>query len=95
MERQPLGKCCVVPRLTKEKAHKPRRRSHLSKTQSNGFIERSIQTIKRQVGALKLALENCIGRKSAADSCVILWLVEHAGNILGLFEVGSDGRSPC
>ena len=43
---------------------------------------------------VKLALENCIGRKLGADSCVIPWLIEHAGNILSLFEVGSDGRNP-
>ena len=43
---------------------------------------------------LKLALENCIGRKLGADSCVIPWLIEHTGKILSLFEVGSDGNNP-
>ena len=55
--------------------------SPVKDSQSNGFIERSIQTIEGQVRTLKLALENCIG-------------VEHAGNILSLFEVVSDGRHP-
>ena len=64
--------------------------SPVKDSQSNGFIERPIQTIERQVRTLELALENCIGRKLGADSCVIPWLIEHAGNILSLFEVGSD-----
>ena len=68
--------------------------SPVKDSQSNGFIERSIQTIEGQVRTLNLALEKCIGRKLSADSCVIPWLFEHAGNILSLFEVGSDGRIP-
>ena len=41
--------------------------SPVKDSQGNGFIERSIQTIEGQVRTLKLALENCIGRKLGAD----------------------------
>ena len=37
--------------------------SPVKDSQSNGSIERSIQTVERQARTLKLALENCIGRK--------------------------------
>ena len=62
-----MEKCCDMPRLTEQKAHRQWQESPVKSSQSNGFMERSIQTIEGQVRTLKLALENCVGVKLGQD----------------------------
>ena len=62
--------------------------SPVKDSQSNGFTERAIRVVEGQIRTLKLALEDRIGKKICAGACVMPWLVEHAGNMLTLFEVG-------
>ena len=61
---------------------------------SNGFVERAIQTVEGQIRSMKSALDRRLGIRVPNDWCVIPWLAEHAGNILTLFEVGKDGKTP-
>ena len=44
-------------------------------SQSNGFLERAIQTVEDQIRTLNLALEERLGKKISAGACVIPWLV--------------------
>ena len=68
--------------------------SPVGDSQSNGLVERTIQTVKGQVRTLKSALESHLGRKIPADWAVMTWLVEHAGNLIAIFSVGPDGKTP-
>ena len=67
--------------------------SPVGDSRSNGFIECAVERVEGQVRTMKLALEERIGIKIPADSCVLPWLVEHAGNLLTMFEVSDDGKN--
>ena len=68
--------------------------SPVADSRSNGFIERAIQTVEGQIRTMKCALDRRLGVKVPSDWCVIPWLAEHAGNLLTMFEVGQDGKTP-
>ena len=68
--------------------------SPFADSRSNGFVERAIQTVEGQIRAMKSALDRRLGIRVPNDWCVIPWSAEHAGNIVTLFEVGKDGKTP-
>ena len=68
--------------------------SAVGDSKQNGFIERAIQQVEGQIRTLRDALESNLGIKLRTDDCVVPWMVAHAGNLLTLYEIGPDGRSP-
>lgn len=59
--------------------------------QSNGTIERAVDSIAGIVRTQKLALEKNYGVDLSWDHAVLPWLIGYSGTALSLFEVGSDG----
>ena len=68
--------------------------SPVGSSQSNGMVERRIQSAEGQVRTLRSAFEARTNSKMRTSSCLYAWMVIHAGNILNLFEVGRDGKVP-
>ena len=68
-------------------------RSRKGDSQSNGAIERAIQTLTSQIRAMKLGLETNIGATIEDKAPVISWLIEYAAFLLRRYLVGSDGRT--
>ena len=65
----------------------------VGESQSNGVIERGVQTAEGQIRVLKDALESRIESKIPAEHSVIAWLVEFAGVLVNRYEVGHDGKT--
>ena len=61
--------------------------------QSDGVVERSVQTDGGVIRARKLPLEQSSSKKLEADHVVIPWLIMHAAVMVSLFQIGSDGRT--
>ena len=68
--------------------------SPVGDSKSNGFIERSIQSVQGQIRTMRHALEARLGTKIATNSPIFAWMAIHAANIVNIFEVGKDGRVP-
>ena len=68
--------------------------SPVGDSKSNGFVERSIQSIQGQIRTLRSALEARIGTKISPTGPIFAWLIIHAANMMNLFETGKDGRVP-
>jgi hypothetical protein len=62
-------------------------------SQSNGEVERSIQTLTSQVRAMKIALSENIGADILDDAPVVSWMSEYAAFLLRRHLVGPDGRT--
>jgi len=62
-------------------------------SQSNGMIERGIQSVEGIVRTMKLALEKKIGTMIPCNHPVMTWLVEHGAETLNRYHVGQDGRT--
>ena len=67
--------------------------SPVGESKSNGEIERAIQTIQGQVGALKLGLESRYQRKILEDHPIWPWAVMYAAILINICLVGDDGRT--
>jgi len=63
-------------------------------SQSNGMIERGIQSIEGIVRTMKIALEKRLNRKINCTHPVMSWLIEHGAETLNRYTVGKDGRTP-
>ena len=61
--------------------------------QSNGEVERTIQTLTSQVRAMKIALSENIGAEIPDDAPVVSWMIEYATLLLRRHLVGTDGRT--
>ena len=59
--------------------------SPVGDSKSNGYIERSIQSIQGQIRTMKHALEARLGSKVATDSPTFAWMTIHAANIVNVF----------
>ena len=68
--------------------------SPVGDSKSNGFIERTIQSIARQIRTLRSTTESRMGRKFVPGSALFSWMITHAANLINLYEVGKDGRVP-
>ena len=63
-------------------------------SQSNGSIERGIQSIEGQVRTLISALQSRLGVRIHPDDCILSWLIMHADETLSHHKVGSEGKVP-
>ena len=66
-------------------------------SESEGEIERAVQTIESQSRTLRSALETRYGRKVPDDHPVLTWMVEHASTTYNLFHRSlevKDGKAP-
>ena len=64
-----------------------------NESQSNGIVERGIQSNEGVVRTFKLGLEDKLKRKIPCTHNVITWLAPHASDLLAKFIVGKDGRT--
>ena len=67
--------------------------SPFGQSQSNGVVERAIQSVEGQVRVLRDALEARLSVKIEAKHPVMTCLVEYAAFILNRYEVGKDGKT--
>ena len=67
--------------------------SPVADSQSNGGIERAVQSVEGQVRVMKDALEAKIGEKIPPTAKILAWLVKYSGFLLSCYEVGKDGRT--
>ena len=61
--------------------------------ESNGIVERQIQSVGGQVRAMKSALEARWGVDIPPLHPVVTWMVEYASYLLNRLEVGKDGKT--
>ena len=66
--------------------------SPVNEHEANGTIERAVSTVSGFVRTLKVALERSYG-KIDQKHVIVPWLIEYAGTVATLFEVGADGRT--
>ena len=67
--------------------------SPVGESQSNGVIERGVQTAEGQIRVLKDALETRLSTKIPAQHNIIAWMVEFAAVLVNRYEVGHDGKT--
>ena len=58
------------------------------------MAEKTVQEVEGQARTLKMALEGCLRCSIPSETPVIMWLIEHAGDLMNRFRVGDDGRTP-
>ena len=68
--------------------------SPVGDSKSNGFIERTIQSVEGQIRTLRSATQSRIGIKMNPGSALYAWMITHAANLINLYEIGQDGRVP-
>ena len=68
--------------------------SPVGDSKSNGFIERTIQSVEGQIRTLSSATQSRIGVKMVPGSALYAWMITHAANLINLYEIGQDGRVP-
>ena len=62
--------------------------------QSNGAIECGVKQFKGMLRTLNLALEDRIKAEIPVTHPIMLWMVEHATELLAKYLVGKDGKTP-
>jgi hypothetical protein len=62
-------------------------------SQSNGVVERAIQTVEGLTRTLKMSLERKIKKSIPSKHPIMTWLVEHVADLLNKYSVGKDGRT--
>ena len=67
--------------------------SPVGESESNGAVERAIQSWEGQVRTMKDALECRLGSPVPPDHAIMTWLVEYAASLLRRCLVGADGRT--
>ena len=67
--------------------------SPVAEHQSNGRVERAVQTIQGMVRTFRDALESRYGIRLTGKDNVIPWMVMHAACVISNFAVGKDGRT--
>jgi hypothetical protein len=67
--------------------------SPVGSSQSNGMIERYVQSVQQQVRVIKSALEEKWRVTVEAKSAVVPWMVEYAAFLINRFEVAQDGKT--
>ena len=68
--------------------------SPVGESKSNWFIEGTIQSVEGQIRTLRSAIEARIGQNIFPGGALFAWLVVHAANLINMYEVGKDGRTP-
>jgi hypothetical protein len=67
--------------------------SPVRSSQSNGVIERGIQSVEAQIRVLTSALEKRWKVELPSKHAVMPWIIEYAALLLNRFEVGRDGKT--
>ena len=67
--------------------------SPVGEHQTNGEVERAIQSVQELMRTMKMALQSRYKRRIRGDHPVLPWLVKHAAMIINLCKVGNDGRT--
>jgi len=67
--------------------------SAVGESESNGAVERAIQTVEGQIRTMKDALEHKIGQEVPPDAMVITWMVAYASTLIRRCLVGRDGKT--
>ena len=62
-------------------------------SQSNGTVERAIQSVEGLTRTMKMSLERKINKMIPSRHPLMTWLVEHVADVLNKFVVGKDGRT--
>ena len=61
--------------------------------QSNGIVERGVQSVEGTIRTLRSALERRMGRELEIGVAVWPWLVEYESYLLNRGDVGHDGKT--
>ena len=61
--------------------------------QSNGVIERGVQSVEGIIRSIRSALEERISEKLNIGDAIWPWLIEYSGYLLNRCEVGKDGKT--
>ena len=67
--------------------------SPVRSSQSNGIVERAVQSVQGQLRVMKLAMEKRWKVTIPSSHPLLAWAAEYAGFLLNRFEVGHDGRT--
>ena len=67
--------------------------SPVGEHQSNGDIERAVQTIEGQIRSMILALESRCKSKIRQDHPIFPWLIRHSAILINIAKVGDDGKT--
>ena len=67
--------------------------SPVRSSQSNGVVERAVQSVQGQLRVMKLAIGYRWNVTIPSSHPLLAWAVEYAGVLLNRFEVGHDGRT--
>ena len=67
--------------------------SPVRSSQSNGIVERAVQSVEAQVRVIKLAMESRWRVEVPPSHPLLAWAAEYSGYLLNRFEVGHDGRT--
>ena len=67
--------------------------SPVGEHQSNGRVERAIQTIQGMVRTYRDALESRYGMRLDGTNNSVPWMVMHAASMVSNYAVGNDGRT--
>ena len=67
--------------------------SPVGEPQSNGVVERGIQTVVAQVRTMEDTLGRRYQQTIDSRSPVLHWLVRHAASLTTRYQVGKDGRT--
>ena len=70
------------------------RKNHRKVSQSNGFVEKAIQEVEGVIRTLMGHVEDGTKEKIDRKGAFMTWLIEHAGNLITRYKVGSDGATP-
>ena len=61
--------------------------------QSNGVIERAVDSVGGMARTLRASVEGDIGEALAENDAVVTWIIKHAAVLLALDETSVDGMS--
>ena len=62
-------------------------------SQSNGVVERGIQSVEGIIRSIRSALEERISEKLEIGDSIWPWLIEYSGYLRKRMEVGKDGKT--
>jgi len=62
--------------------------------QANGEIESGVRELKRQMRAVRMALERRLGRKLEGKDPVLAWIPTFSGDVMARHRKGKDGKTP-
>lgn len=62
--------------------------------QKNGDIESGVRELKRQMRAIRMNLENRLGKELSEDDPLLTWIPTFAGDCIAFHRRGDDGKTP-